>query len=136
MADAPGFSQVKGFAFPFAIDPATGGVRAMADDDKLRANIVHIIMTNVGERIMRRGYGGGVRQLVQDPNDQVLWTLVQHQIGKSVGQLEPRVLLQQLTVSRSEVDDAEIVIHVRYVVRRTQAVRSFSIPVAFVGYAT
>jgi len=133
MPDASQFSRIKGFAFPFAIDAATGGVRAQNDDDKLRANIAHIVLTNVGERIMRRSYGGGVRQLVQDPNDQVLWTLVQHQIGKSVGLLEPRVLLQQVNVSRGD-DGASVLIDIRYIVRRTQAVRSLSIPVAFVGY--
>jgi phage baseplate assembly protein W len=132
VSDASTNSAPKGFAFPFAIDPATGGVRASSGDDKLRANIAHIVLTNVGERMMRRGYGGGLRQLLQDPDDQILWTLAQHQIGKTVAQLEPRVMLQQVSVSRG--DDASVVVEVVYVVRRTQTVRSLSIPVAFVGY--
>jgi phage baseplate assembly protein W len=122
--------SITGFAFPFRIDLATGGVQAQSDNDKLRANVVHIILTNIGERVMRRSYGAGLRQLVQDPNNQVLWTIIQHQIGKSVGLLEPRVLLQKLTVSQSG-DLATVMINVRYVVRRTQAVQSLSIPVAF-----
>lgn len=121
---------VTGFAFPFRIDPATGGVAASRGSDKLRDNVVHIIMTNIGERTMRRSYGAGLRQLVQDPDNQVLWSIIQHQIGKSVGQFEPRVLLQQLTVSQGP-DGASVLVHVRYVVRNTQAVQSFSIPVAF-----
>jgi phage baseplate assembly protein W len=124
---APGIS---GFAFPFRIDPARGGVQSQSGDDKLRANVVHIIMTNLGERVMRRAYGSGLRQLVQDPNNQVVWSILQHQIGKSVGQLEPRVLLQQLTVAQSS-DPAGVSVEVRYVVRSTQAVASLSIPVAF-----
>jgi phage baseplate assembly protein W len=71
-----------------------------------------------------------LRQLVQDPNDQVLWTVIQHQIGKSVGQLEPRVLLQQLAISQSD-DGATLLVNVRYVIRRSQAVQSLKIPVAF-----
>jgi uncharacterized protein len=121
-------TSVRGFAFPFQIDPLTGGVRAESDDDKLRSNIVHILMTNVGERVMRRGYGGGLRRLVHDPNDNALWAILQHQIGKSIGLLEPRVLLQALTVSRSD-DGATVLISVRYLVRRTQAVQTLSVPI-------
>jgi hypothetical protein len=131
MVSAP----LKGFAFPFAIDPSTGGVRTATDDDKLRANIIHIVLTNVGERIMRRSYGGGVRQLLQDPNDQILATLIQHQIGKTVGQLEPRVQLQKLALSRT-ADGAGLQIDIVYVVRRSQATQSLSIPVSFVGYSS
>jgi phage baseplate assembly protein W len=131
MASTP----ITGFAFPFAIDPATGGVRTLSDDDKLRANIIHIVLTNVGERIMRRRYGGGVRQLVQDPNDQILATLIQHQIGKTVGQLEPRVLLQNLSLNRT-ADGAGLQIDIQYVVRRSQAKQSLSIPVSFVGFSS
>jgi phage baseplate assembly protein W len=130
MAQTP----ITGFAFPFAIDPGTGGVKTLSDDDKLRANIVHIVLTNVGERIMRRSYGGGVRQLVQDPNDQILATLIQHQIGKTVGQLEPRVVLQTLTLTRT-ADGAGLQIDIRYVVRRSQATQTLSIPVSFVGFS-
>lgn len=131
MADTQTGLGINGFAFPFRIDPATGGVQSLSDDDKLRANIVHIILTNLGERVMRRDYGGGLRALVQDPNDNALWAVIQHQIGKSVGLLEPRVLLQTLTLSQPAGDDATVNVDVRYVVRRTQAVKSLSVPIAF-----
>jgi phage baseplate assembly protein W len=131
MAAATTGLGITGFAFPFRIDPATGGVQSLSDDDKLRANIAHIILTNVGERMMRRDYGGGLRAIVQDPNDSAMWAVVQHQIGKSVGLLEPRVLLQTLTLSAPSGDDATVNVDVRYVVRRTQAVQSLSVPIAF-----
>jgi phage baseplate assembly protein W len=121
-------SDIHGFAFPFQIDPRTGGVKVESGDDKLRANIVHILLTNVGERVMRRGYGGGLRQLLQDPNNSALWAIVQHQVGKSIGLLEPRVLLQQLNVSQSD-DGATLFVSVKYLVRRTQEVQSLSVPI-------
>jgi len=125
-------APITGFAFPFQIDGATGGVKAVSDDDKLRANIVHIILTNVGERVMRRRYGGGLRQLLQDPSDSALWAIAQHQIGKSIGLLEPRVLLQQLVVAPGDAG-ATLFVTVRYIVRRTQAVQSLSVPIKMNG---
>jgi phage baseplate assembly protein W len=126
-------APITGFAFPFQIDPTTGGIKTTeSDDEKLRANIVHILLTNVGERVMRRSYGGGLRSLVQDPNDNALWAVVQHQIGKTVGLLEPRVLLQELTLSQSS-DGGTLLISVKYVIRRTQAAQSLSVPISLSG---
>ena len=68
-------TTLKGFSFPFQIDKTTGGVRSQSGDDKLRANIVHILLTNVGERVMRRSYCGGLRALVQEPNNNALFAI-------------------------------------------------------------
>jgi uncharacterized protein len=120
---------IHGFAFPFRIE---GGVASLNDDEKLRANIIHILMTNVGERVMRRSYGGGLRQLVQDPNNNALWAVIQHQVGKSIGLLEPRVMLQDLTISQSD-DGATLFISVQYVVRQTKQMQKLSVPIGLGG---
>lgn len=125
-------SSIMGFAFPFRIDPVTGGVRKQSDDDKLRANVVHILLTNLGERVMRRGYGAGLRHLVQDPNNNALWAIMQHQVGKSIGAFEPRVLVQDVKATQSD-DGATVFVSVTYLVRRTQAVQTLSVPIGFGG---
>lgn len=130
MVDA---TPTRGFAFPFRIDPETGGLRTASGTDKLQANLVTIILTGIGERVMRRRYGCGLRQMVQDPSDQVTWSIVQHQISKAIAEFEPRVLLQQLSVAPSRDGPGKLDVTVRYTVRRTQAVQSLSIPVAFHG---
>ena len=121
--------NISGFAFPFRIE---GGVKRQSGDDKLRSNITHILMTGVGERVMRRGYGGGLRQLVQDPNNNALWAIVQHQVAKAIGLLEPRVQLQQLSLSQSE-DGATLFVSVRYVIRNTKQVQNLSVPIGLGG---
>ncbi len=125
-------TTITGFAFPFRIDPTAGGVAFESGDDKLRSNIAQILLTNAGERVMNRAYGGGLRQIVQDPADGALLAVVQHQIGKSVGREEPRVDLQAVTVSPSG-DGATLLVSVTYVVRRTQAVETLSVPIAVSG---
>ncbi|PCC73774.1 Gene 25-like lysozyme [Nannocystis exedens] len=118
-------ATIRGFAFPFRIDPDSGSVAAQAGDDKLRENIAHILLTGVGERIMRRGYGGGLQQLVHDPNNEVLRGVVQHQVAKSLGRLEPRIILQEVRV----VQDGEtLLLRIKYIVRSTRQVQTFSVP--------
>ena len=116
---------IRGFSIPFRIDPNTGGVVQASGTAKLQENIVHILLTRIGERVMRRRYGGGLQQLVHDPNDAVLRTLLQHQIARALGEHEPRIQLQQVEVSQHEgVLRAEL----RYVIRQTQELQALVTP--------
>jgi len=122
--------EILGFSIPFRIDPATGGVAQENGPEKLKENVIHILLTGVGERVMRRDYGGGIRQLVHDPNNDALRAIVQHQIAKSVGQWEPRVLLQSVTVTQQ---NGTLYAEIQYVIRRTQQLQSLSVPIGLGG---
>lgn len=117
-------ATLRGFAFPFRIDPDSGSVAAQTGDDKIRANIAHILLTGVGERVMRRDYGGGLQQLVHDPNNEALRGLVRHQVARSLGQLEPRIVVQEIRVSQQ---GATLFLSVSYIVRSTRQTQTFSV---------
>lgn len=117
--------DISGFASPFRIDPDTGGIAWASGMEKLKANIIHILLTGVGERVMLREYGGGIRQLVHDPNNEALRAIVQHQIAKSIGRWEPRVMLQRVTVT---VEQSVLKAELEYVVRRNRQPHRLSIP--------
>ena len=118
--------HIRGFSIPFRIDPATGGIAQQSGDEKLKENIIHILLTRIGERTMRRTYGGGVHDMVHDPNNDALRALAQHQIAKAISQWEPRVLLQGIDVTQ---EDGQLLIRIRYVVRRTNQAESVSLPI-------
>lgn len=122
-------NEIRGFSIPFRIGP-NGGVAQESGPEKLKENLIHILLTGVGERAMRRDYGGGIRQLVHDPNNDALRALVQHQIGKSIGQWEPRVLLQGVTVSQQ---DGTLIARVDYIIRNSGEIQSVSVPLNLGG---
>ena len=107
-------SKIRGFSIPFRIDK--GRVAAASGQDKLKENIIHILLTSVGERVMCRNYGGGLRDLVHDPNNDALRAIVQRQIAKSIGQWEPRVQLREVDVRQEE---RRLIAEVHYVIRDT-----------------
>lgn len=123
--------EIQGFSIPFRIDPTTGGIVQQSGDEKLKENIIHILLTRIGERVMRRTYGGGVHDLVHDPNNDALRALAQHQIAKAISQWEPRVLLQGIDVTqeRQERGEGQLFVRIRYVVRRTNQAESVSLPI-------
>lgn len=91
---------IRGFAFPFRIGGVTSGVVMASGSEKLRDNVVQLLLTDPGERVMRRDYGGGLRALVHDPDNDALRAVVQHQIGKAVREWEPRAQVQQVVLAR------------------------------------
>ena len=117
-------SDPSGFTFPFRF--AAGGVARQEGDAKLKENIIHILLTTVGERVMRRDYGGSLRQILHDPNNDALRSIVQHQVAKAIAAQEPRVTLRDLTVTQEE---ATLTITVHYTVRRTRQTHQLSLPI-------
>ena len=122
---------ILGFSIPFRLDPASGGVAVQSDTpEKLKENIIHILLTGNGERIMHRAYGGGLRQLVHDPNNEALKAVVQHQIARSITRWEPRVEIQSVTVRQEQ---GSLIAGLRYRIRRTQQPESLSVPIGLGG---
>jgi phage baseplate assembly protein W len=112
--------EPRGFAFPFRLDPLGGGVAWAEGKEKLRDNVMQLLQTNPGERVMRRDYGGGLRDLVQDPNDEVLVALAQHRISRALVEGEPRIQVQQVSIGAGGDDArATLMAQIAYNVRRS-----------------
>ena len=103
--------QVKGLAFPFRIDSATGGVAWTSGKDKIRQNVGLILGTRQGERPMLRDFGTKIPSLVHDPNDDVLATAVREQILAALLRFESRVLGTNVVTERQE---GELRVRVNY----------------------
>jgi len=119
---------VTGFAFPLRVDPSTGGFRLVSGPDKLRQNIVQLLLTDIGERVMRRSYGGGVRQIVQDPNNDALRAVVQHRLGKAIRAWEPRAQLLQVVIAQ-QPEDGVLWAEMQYAARPNLVPTSVRVPI-------
>jgi uncharacterized protein len=116
---------LRGFAFPFRIDPRSGGVGVTEGADKLKENLKHLLLTRVGERIMLRQYGGGVSQLLHENINDGLIEVARHQITKAMLQFEPRVLPQEVSVIPHE---GELYLRIRYIQADQPGVQTLVMP--------
>lgn len=133
-----------GFALPFRISSG-GGVAPQAGVEKLRDNVMHILFTSLGERVMRRDYGAGLRQLVHDPVNDALLSIVQHQVLKAITQAEPRVEVSAVRVTSqrsgaggvaalgAEPPGEAVIVELDFTVRDTGQPVSLSVPVGLGG---
>jgi len=121
--------QMRGFSFPFHINNWKG-TSFTVGSDKLKENIKHLLLTNIGERVMYRDYGGGLRQLVHDPNNDALLAIMQHQLSKAINRWEPGAQVNSVKVTQR---DGELFVDVRYIAGPTQQPQSLSVPIGLGG---
>lgn len=103
--------------FPFQFDGR--GRTAQSDQDEyIRELIEQVLLTAPGERVMRPGFGSGVRQLLFGAASPEVATASQYLVQSSLQQW----LADLITVEAVEVEaqDSALLITVQYVVRRSQ----------------
>jgi uncharacterized protein len=83
--------DIAGPAYPFRIDPASGGVSWATGGDKLRQNVRIILGTRYGERPMLRDFGSRLHSLVHDPNDSAIADILGTQAQQALLVWEPRI---------------------------------------------
>lgn len=116
-----------GISFPFRRSSTSVPARA-TDNELIRQSLVQIVSTSKGERVMRPDFGTNVINYIFDNNDDLLVELIRSDLFSAVGRYEPRVILTDVQVVRS---DETVDVTLLYVVTFTGA--SDSIGVSFSG---
>jgi phage baseplate assembly protein W len=119
--------DIQGAAFPFRIDPATGGVSMAKGTEKLRQNVRLILGTRVGERPMLRDFGTRLPSLAHEPNDDVLADILQKQTQQALLQWEPRIIVTNMHLQQSE---GEAQLNITYFYIYEQLSDQLNVPVA------
>ena len=104
--------DIQGPAFPFTIDPATGGVAWSSGTKKLAENVRLILMTRQGERPMNRNFGTNIHSLVHEPNDGALGRLIARQARDTLMQLEPRIVVTDVVFQQ---DGGSLTLELHYI---------------------
>jgi uncharacterized protein len=110
--------------FPFAFDER--GRTALTDeDDHIRDLIEQFLFTNAGERVNRPEFGGGLQQVVFEPNSEALASTLQRTAQAGLQRYLSDLITVQVLVASTE--GATLRVDVRYQVRRTGETRTTSL---------
>lgn len=71
--------------------------------DQIKADLLQLLLTNPGERIMIPDFGTPLRTLIFEPNDSSLISHARSMIEKSISTWEPRIVITNIEVT-SEID--------------------------------
>ena len=90
--------EIKGFQFPFSLDPDRGSWPTQKGEGKYQQNIIEILSTQVGERVMNREFGSDLRRFVHQVNDTSMHALIKDEIIEAIHRFEPRVTITHINL--------------------------------------
>ena len=109
----------RGLKFPIQIDPKTGKIAMVSEEEDIAESIGIIIHTVQGERVMRPDFGSNVLDYTFSAASDSLRQSLAFDLREQLGYLEPRI--DDIEVRCKDTDELEgaIVIELSYRVRST-----------------
>lgn len=91
-------NKFLGLQYPLRKTPR--GILAQSSGvDQIKADLLQLLLTNPGERVMLPTYGTPLRELIFEPNDTSLERRAREMIANSILTWEPRIVISEITVS-------------------------------------
>jgi hypothetical protein len=87
-----------GAAYPITRHPR-GFLRTQSNVDQIKSDLLVLLLTEPGERVMLPDFGTPLRQYFFEPNDLALSEKVKKTISDSISMWEPRIAVQNISVS-------------------------------------
>jgi uncharacterized protein len=117
----------SGWAFPPTVD-ARGRIALARRERDVEEAIQMILLTPVGQRVMRPEFGCRIHDLIFAPNDATTMGLARYYVEDALGMWEPRIQVTEVRVSPDPDNNGRMLIHIRYEIKATHDERSLVFP--------
>ena len=103
--------------FPFSDDPE-GKFLKMNDESKkaIKSDLVHLLLTNKGERLYMPDFGANLRRYLFEPNDVTSTNAIKNEISEAVRKFIPNLTITELTTNPVEDNEHAVTVRIDYVV--------------------
>lgn len=92
----------RDFSLDFATHPVTGDLVMKTDISAIIQSVKNLVMTSAGEFLWAPLMGGGVGELLFEPNDNMMRMQLYDRIKTTIERFEPRVDLVNLNIRKFE----------------------------------
>lgn len=86
-----------GLQYPLVKSPR-GLLAQKSNVDQIKADLLQLLLTNPGERVMLPTFGTPLKDLFFEPNDSSLETQAKNMIANAILNWEPRIVIQNIFV--------------------------------------
>lgn len=105
-----------------------GSLGYVEGDDNVEQSLHILLMTQLGERVMRSDFGTQAPRLVFSPGSVQYLRLLENTVREAVRDWEPRVDLTQILAEADSVDEYKVTVSISYTVRRSNTRNSLVFP--------
>ena len=109
----------RGWAWPFHLEPATGRVATVADEEDIQQSIRIILGTAKGERVMRPDFGCGIHNLVHGAINMATIAQIKRDVSDALRLYEARIDVLGVRVDSANLANGRLDVEVDYKVRQT-----------------
>ena len=90
--------EIKGFPFPVDRDNRRGFFYRAVNHEIIKADLLQLLLTEPGERVMLPSFGTGMRKLMFEQKDNVSSEELRSLIINSIATWEPRIVVHEVSV--------------------------------------
>lgn len=116
-----------GWKFPIAPD-ASGALSYVSGDENIEQSLYITLLTQIGERVMRPGFGCKAGRMVFKPGSEQNLRLLEVTVKEAVRDWEPRITLDQVLAEAELSDPTRVSVSIHYTVRRTNTRQNLVFP--------
>jgi hypothetical protein len=124
-----------GWNFPPQTD-ASGTMALAVYEQDVHQSIRIILATNPGERVMRPDFGAGLNDFVFEPVSTTTMHQLQTRVQEALVNWEPRIDVQQVSVTADPVQRSLLLIDISYQIRATNTLANLVYPFYLLEGAT
>lgn len=95
--------KFQGCPYPI-VKHSRGLLYSQGGIDQIKSDLLILLLTNPGERVMLPDFGTPLRSLVFDQNDQVIAAQAREMIANSIATWEKRITIQSIDVNYAQTD--------------------------------
>ena len=117
----------NGWRFPILQDE-TGGLGYASDDENVEQSLRILLLTDLGERVMRSDFGCRAPRLVFAPGSVQSLGLLETTIREAVRDWEPRIDLEDVRAEVDLDDETRVTVNISYLVRRSNTRNNLVFP--------
>jgi len=117
----------RGWRFPLLPD-SKGSLGYVECDDNVEQSLHILLMTQLGERVMRSDFGTQAPRLVFAPGSTQYLRLLENTIREAVRDWEPRVSLDDVLAEANPDNEYVVTVSLSYTVRRTNSKNNLVFP--------
>ena len=96
--------------FPFKDSPEGFYFNLNATDaDAIRADLLHLLLTNKGERLYMPDFGSDLKKYIFEPNDSITHEQIKDNLNETIKRYMPNLIINDITFKNDSIEELIIV---------------------------
>jgi phage baseplate assembly protein W len=79
------------------------------DRDAIRADLLHLLLTNKGERLYLPDFGSDLKKYIFEPNDAITHEEIRDNLNETIKTYIPNVIINSIEFKNNEIEESIVV---------------------------